>query len=100
AVPAPRSVSLHDALPISYPLKGPGPSPRGRRGNRPPRTEVPHGGCEPTPKTSKEKNNMAHSEQEILSGLGEIIEEIVGTEASEIDRKSTRLNSSHVSISY
>ena len=27
---------------------------------------------------------MAHSEQEILSGLGEIIEEIVGTEASEV----------------
>ena len=27
---------------------------------------------------------MAHSEQEILSGLGEIIEEIVGTEPSEV----------------
>ncbi|PDP87776.1 acyl carrier protein [Glycomyces fuscus] len=27
---------------------------------------------------------MAHSEQEILAGLGEIIEEIVGTEASEV----------------
>ena len=39
---------------------------------------------ESTPKTSKEKHDMAHSEQEILSGLGEIIEEIVGTEASEV----------------
>ena len=27
---------------------------------------------------------MAHTEQEILKGLGEIIEEIVGTEASEV----------------
>ncbi len=27
---------------------------------------------------------MAHSEQEILAGLGEIIEEIVGTEPSEV----------------
>ncbi|WP_159943670.1 MULTISPECIES: acyl carrier protein [unclassified Nocardiopsis] len=27
---------------------------------------------------------MAHSEQEILEGLGEIIEEIVGTEPSEV----------------
>ncbi|MCY9784570.1 acyl carrier protein [Nocardiopsis sp. NPDC050513] len=27
---------------------------------------------------------MAHSEQEILTGLGEIIEEIVGTEPSEV----------------
>ncbi|KOX19067.1 MULTISPECIES: acyl carrier protein [unclassified Nocardiopsis] len=27
---------------------------------------------------------MAHTEQEILSGLGEIIEEIVGTDASEV----------------
>ncbi|GAB2515552.1 acyl carrier protein [Nocardiopsis aegyptia] len=27
---------------------------------------------------------MAHTEQEILTGLGEIIEEIVGTEASEV----------------
>ena len=27
---------------------------------------------------------MAHSEQEILAGLGEIVEEIVGTEPSEV----------------
>jgi acyl carrier protein len=34
---------------------------------------------------SKEKDDMAQqTEQEILTGLGEIIEEIVGTEASEV----------------
>src|SRR5690625_546670 len=30
------------------------------------------------------RRHMAHSEQEILAGLGEIVEEIVGTEPSEV----------------
>jgi acyl carrier protein len=44
-----------------------------------------HGDLEPdTASSNKEKYDMAHTEQEILAGLGEIIEEIVGTDASEV----------------
>src|SRR5690606_39608629 len=54
------------------------------------------------PLITKGKDNTTHQRRVVFSYLQdkEAIKELFGTIAEKVDRKSTRLNSSHVKISY
>src|SRR5207249_5805932 len=88
----PSPLALHDALPISEPRPRPRRDPRGERlrGDDPQEREA-----DPSPAEGRGEE-VAMPTVPVLDATGKQ----AGTMELKGDRKSTRLNSSHVSISY
>src|SRR5207249_10239391 len=92
------ALSLHDALPIYRRRTSGGSTGASQRSPRPPRRRP--RGCDSSLKGRRSPDLGLLS----LPGLAVVAQDVQGARpiapADDLDRKSTRLNSSHVSISY